>query len=389
MNTTTSKWTIILYDRWTAREIGPALSVFSPEAEFDFGLIDHLSFEVEVDSPIMEGIWGNSLGVVAKLWRTVGGWSSIDPDFAGVVGPIESSSIRSNKVKLTAFSPMWILQSRFLYADAPGVAAPFVDADPSTIMQAFLDYTNARGDTHIIAGSMPPTVPIAGEKLYGQKQQIYAGIMEFTGLLGGIDLTPRYVHDDGSTTLMRLDSSPLGGCRGAFQRNARVEFGLGAANCDDCGVSQVPTIGETANFIHGEGDGGVPEYGNYAASIATIGLLERNEEYQGVQTFDLVKALVDDSLVSNSLVPVVLAPTLSPAKAPWYLRDFNLGDVLPTGARKGDLTIRANLRAYNAKLALSDGGAESTTLQLAPDFSESVEIPPGDVAEPQFVRGAV
>lgn len=364
------QWRFGFYDRWSGSQIGTVVEPKDPQLTFNLNGVDSGQVTLFSDDPILTKI--APLGTVVKVWRQAPGWTRDlgIPDLCGILGPVSAAG-SSSTATLTFFSPSWMLAARFLYGDGPGVATPFADQTFNQIGAAMLAYTNARGPTHITwdaayGGS------VFTERAYPKGQQIWSAFTDLTQL--EMDLWPLYHHADGDTDLVRYVFTTV---RGVYRPNARVDYKTGVQNCDDGSIDFTPEIGRFATFVHGEGDGGVPEYGEFAVpQLDTIGLFERNESYSGVQTFALVQALVQDTLAQSKLLPGNFQPTLSAVNPPIYGRDFEVGDLLPCAGIWGNISFDGNLRCQQATLKRTDGGAEIVTLQLAPDYAEAVAVPP-------------
>lgn len=362
------QWRFGFYDRWSGGLIGNLVEPKDPEMTFQWNGIDQGAVTVFIDDPILSRI--ATLGTVVKVWRQVPGWSRDPsvPDLCGILGPMSWAGATS-QVKLTFFSPAWLLQARFLWADAAGVKAPFVAAPAGSMLAQMLAYTNKRGATHITSGDAAagPTFTI---RPYPVGQQIWQALTDLCGF--EIDLRPQYHHAVGDTDLMRLSFVPV---RGTYRPSARIDYRIGRDNCDDAQVDFTPELGRTATFIHAEGEGGTPEFGDFAVpEVDTLGLLEKNVSYQDVQTFNLVRALAEEDLAQARQIPVTFTPTLSAVNPPVYGRDFEVGDLLPCAAQKGQLNFAQNLRAQTATLSRTDGGAERLTVTLATDYDKAVAV---------------
>lgn len=365
----TFKWRFGFYDRWTGARIGTVLEPKDPTVTFNLNGIDTATLTVFQDDPLLLRI--APLGTVVKLWRQVPDWTRDlrVPDLCGLLMPISASG-SAETVTLTFMAPSVQLQARFLYGDAPGVAAPFADQTANQMLAAMLDYTNLRGATHITADAAYGG-PVFTERAYPKGQQIWEAWTDLTAL--EMDLWPVYHHADGDTDLVRYQLVPV---RGIYRPNARVDYKTGAFNCDDATVNFSPAVGTLATFIHGEGDGGTPEYEEFAVpEVDTIGLWERNESYSGVQTFDLVQALSQDTLAQAKLIPRDFQPTLSAVNPPVYGRDFEVGDLMPCAGVFGNVTFTGDLRCETATLSRSDGGAELVSMTLNPDYAGAVAVP--------------
>lgn len=363
------EWRFGFYDRWSGNQLGTVVEPKDPQLTFGLNGIDSGQVTVFSDDPLLTRI--GPLGTVVKVWRQTPDWSRdlAIPDLCGILGPISASG-SSSTATLSFFSPAWMLQARFLYGDAPGVKEPFAAVTANGMLAAMLDYTNNRGPTHITTDAAYTSVAFT-ERAYPKGQQIWQAWVDLCAL--EMDLWPLYHHVAGDTDLVRYVFTPV---RGVFRPSARVDYKTGFENCDDASVDFTPEIGNTATFIHGEGDGGVPEYGEFALpEVDVIGLMERNDSYQGVQTFDLVQALVQDSLSQARLLPGNFQPTLSAVNPPVYGRDFEVGDLLPCAGIWGNISFAANLRAQQATLKRTDGGAEILSLTLAPDYAQAVVVP--------------
>jgi hypothetical protein len=362
----------MLYDK-KGNLLTPILRPLSPKMTFNLNGIDSCEFNLFLNDPISELL--SELQTYVKVWRWMEGLTPDPgyPDFAGMVGPISETG-SSNTVGVTCWSPFFQLQSRFIFA-LQRFGYPKKTKDPvdqGEILMGLIDYTNNRGPTGIVRGAIDATV--GRRRKYDKGQSIWTAITDMTTILGGVDLEPLYVHADGDPTLMQFG---CGYARGVYNPDARLDYWVGAQNCNEMTRSSNVDQGEVATYVEedGQGQGPVPfgfdlnddEIGN------GIGLWEEIISQPNVEDQVLLKAYATEELRLKSRPQKSITATVASTLPPWYNRDFGLGDVLPVAASRGRMRFQDYLRVYAVALQRDDNGMETTQLTLARDSSGVIQ----------------
>jgi hypothetical protein len=360
-------WRIALFDRG-GRGLGIIDDCQQPKLTFVLNGIDTFGCALPLNHRRASAVL--SAASFVKVWRAAKG-QVVDaryPSFAGIVLPVTEGS--GNVFNLTAFSPLQMLQARYVwellkYEDDKGRAT----IDQSEILRQLLAYTNARGNTGIAWGTSPATAN--RPRRYDIGQNIWEAYSDIITTLGGVDLIPTYLHTEGSAALMTLSTSTA---RGGFRQNARVDYYVGLNNAADSTRQFTAEPGTFANFVglRGQGDTPVTAESFDDASIGVYGLWERFETVDSANTFDYLKAL-SDALLRQSKQPLeTVQPVIGIGLSPIYGRDYEVGDVITTAARRGRMVYDRYQRVYQAELLRTDTLQEQVTLQVADDFDSVV-----------------
>jgi hypothetical protein len=347
-----------------------------PKLSFVFNGIDSYSWAMRLEDPLADEV--QPLETIVKVWRRVGDQvvDSRYPSFAGIVGPISEGS--GNVVNFTAYSPLWRLQSRFVWT-----RLEYKATDQSRIVWNLIDYTNTRagaggpGATGIILGTIPTSVD--RDRAYDRGQNIWSAITDLNGL-GGFDLAPRYVHLAGQPQMLEFNTLPI---NGAYRPLARVDYHVGANNCDDMTrqIGVDPGVFATQVREEGQGDTGAapfvarPVAPDIDPAILRYGLYERWDQADNVQDTVLLGDMADETLAQSATPLATVQPTISPVKPPYYGVDYLIGDMLPVAANRGRMRFNVPLRVYQADLSLTDNNLESVQLTMTRDLSETVVVP--------------
>lgn len=361
-------WRIVLFDR-NGRSLGVIDDCQQPKLSYVLNGVDSFSCALPLDHR-NAGVC-ISAATHVKVWRTVRGQSAdaAHPSFAGIVLPISEGS--GNIFNITAFSPMKMLEARYVwaplsYADKKGRAT----IDQSEIIHRLLDYTNARGDTGIIWGSAPATA--LRPRKYEVGQQISQAITDIVDTLGGVDLFPQYAHTENSPVLMRLSTLTA---RGSYRANARIDYYVGTKNAADATRQFTTDPGTFATFVGVVGQGETPVSANRwdDGAIGLYGVWERFESLSNATTAIEVQATADSILRQSKQPLQTIQPVLGVGEGPWYGRDYEVGDVIPVAARRGRMTYYQYQRVYEANLGRTDNMQETVELKLAADFDQVVQ----------------
>jgi hypothetical protein len=369
------EWKMVLYDR-TGNLLAPIERFMNGKLSIDHNGVDGLSFDIFLDDRIAPMF--QELETYVKLWRTMEDYRPDPgfPDFAGVVGPIaDQGSARTASIQ--CWSPFYNLQSRLVFALLKyGFPLKTTGAvDQGEILWNLIQYTNARHPSLIERGVVEHTV--SRRMKYDKGQVIWSAIQDMTAILGGLDIWPTYVHRDGDPTLAKFN---CGYVKGIYNPNARADYFTGTDNCTDMSRQSNIDIGSIGTYIEEDGQGSqisslVPFA--FAADFAQIGsgvgLWEILESQDNVSDEVLLQAIANQQLDLKRRPTITVQPTLSPVLPPWYRRNFEIGDVIPTAANRGRMRFEKPMRVFNAEMNLSVSGEETTTLTLAEDLQGVVQ----------------
>lgn len=380
-------WKIILYDRF-GNPIGPIFQARNRKLTFKMNDVDQLDFSLPLTHPMAASIV--PLKTVIKVWRSIsipldtrGYWNPENPCFCGVVGPMDEEG-SNDDFPVTAYAPLWRLQFRFIreltqigYLPPPAVlGVDYNLVDQSEIAAELIDYTNAFDFTGISRGDMETTV--ARGRSYDVRTQIWTSIQEMTGLTNGFDIHPRYVHlSDGDPTLMLFDTvDALGDPLPKVQFHYRV----GRKNLTD-----MTRTFDVSNFcthvdVDGQGDGTVTSVSIEDSDlIDEYGLYERVEKLDNIldtsQLTDYGNAILDN----YSIVQTTFNPVFTPRLGPFFGRDFNMGDSIVLVANYGRMNFSTMQRVYGMELDMDDQNAETCTITLARDSTDTIDSDDQDI----------
>lgn len=369
------EWKMVLYDR-TGNLLAPIERFQNPKFTVDHNGVDGLAFDIFLDDRIAPLF--QELETYVKLWRTMGDYKPDPgfPDFAGVVGPINDQGA-ARTASIQCWSPFYGLQSRLVFALLKyGFPLKTTDAvDQGEILWNLIQYTNARQPSLIERGVIQHTV--SRRMKYDKGQVVWSAIQDMTAILGGLDIWPTYVHQDGDPTLAKFN---CGYVRGIYNPNARADYFTGTNNCTDMSRQSNVDIGTIGTYIEEDGQGSaisslVPFA--FAADFdqisSGVGLWEILESQDNVSDEVLLKAIANQQLDLKHKPTVTVQPTLSPVLPPWYRRNFDVGDVIPTAANRGRMRFEMPLRIFTAEMDLAPSGEETTTLTLAEDLQGVVQ----------------
>jgi hypothetical protein len=365
--------------------------------QFILNTIDQLTFSLYLDDP-MAAVMNRGQNLVG-LWRDVNDtvfsktYTASDPDFMGIVTGTQKNG-EENKVHVTVQSPLWRIQNHFhilnhhLWLDTgPGcVICDNAEYDVSALVWKVIDLINnafgVSSQTGIAKGTITKVGASGAPYFIGKGSPSWAHIMD--DLMGRDlhpDLTPRYVHSDGSPTMMDLDVTPVRGT----DKSGTVKFNYhkGRAghpedwNCDDFQEDGQLVPGQYGNYVWITGQGGPnvsyvskEDDADIAAKSIYMRLVQLNKpmkytQMQGMGTRELAAAEHGDKPVYN----VVLSPTVPP----YFRTDFLVGDVVELNANKGALVVSGlKQRIYSMTLAMSDNNVEVCSVELSYDFFSKV-----------------
>ena len=364
------RWRVGIFNR-AGQLVRLLTEVADPSWTVALNGIDQFKFSLRIDDPFAEDL--TARGVVVKLWRFVPGRpvDATTPDFAGILGPVNETE---TTVTFTSFSPLWDLKKRFVWDALDWTGAH--QKDQSQMMWALIDYAQTRvtnATIFVTQGNLPTTVN--RERQYAAGQNIYSALHDLTelgtegGILGGMDIAPTYIND-GTATLMRFSTQPK---LGILRQEARLDYYTGRRNVAQMSrdfLVDENTIGNLVR-VDGQGEDGktvIPAFDFDSASITGIGLLERWEKEDNLQTFAALKAEATDILRHSSKPLEVVKPTLTQGLDPLYGRDYAVGDTLPVSSNRGRMRFYDSLlRCYQAEITRSANGFETANLTLAVD----------------------
>jgi hypothetical protein len=350
--------------------------------------LDTCSFSIYLDDPMAAQI--SRLNSFIKVWRNVPGYSdpSNQPCFAGIVTQTTKNGAQ-NTMQVTAYSPLWRLQTRFHLLNHylkknPNTGLTYTQSELimrliTLTSQAFgsVSYIGIDRGTFYDNGSEVKVAPYFQPKGANVWAEIFDGILS---LAGSVDIIPRYHHTSGSSRLMYLDTAlKRGGNSGTT-----FSFHSGSpSNCDDMTELESVNPDKFANYVWAVGQGGANS-GKVAASQDTglmnsLGVYMKRTDYEDVKrigvagpppTFLRARAVND---LARAIVPdTAYTATLSPAGNIYYGRDFDIGDLVHLSASKGAMQINTSQRLYECVLTNSDNNMETAAPTLSKDFTGKV-----------------
>ncbi len=379
--------------------------------------IDQFDFGLYLDDDMATKI--TPLKTVIKVWRTINdpvygkSYSSAQPDFVGVVG-YRAYNGEENTVRYSCFNPMWRLQfhfhilNHFLVKDtAPGDAnhqGANVDGEPfdqSALMFRLIDLTNGAWGNHETGPSATGIVrPLSGPPYWektieeapfavAKGQNTWSLIFDnILSAVSGVDLTPEYYHSDGSARLMYFATAPARGVdRGS---GTTFDYHMGNYNCTNMTDEVIVEVGKFANYLWAVGQGGPNKA--YAVEEDISGTWGRNNtkiymrvhdasnevsattEVGAVRNIRALKRIAAAELTRAKYPTNPVVATLSPAVPPYYMTDFETGDVVRHKASKGAMSIDAKKRIYQTNLSMSDNNWETAEILASDDFESKVAV---------------
>jgi hypothetical protein len=367
----TVSWMVLAYDL-QGNFIGSLTELTERNLKFTLDGIDSFTCTMRLDHQFAASI--EPLYTVIKVWRKWPGrvLQENRPDFGGIVAPFEESG-GSGTFTFTAFSPIWRLKSRFLHEIYNEAGAT---RDQSSIIWDLIDYTNDRGATGITLGTLDPSV--GRIRTYDINTQIFSVLEELTTMLGGVDFSPVYVHQDGNPEIMRFNTDiDLGEDR----LGVRLDFGIGLHNCLDATRSYFTDEGEIGNFVKMIGqvsddpESAIQIVRQDSTSEAAIGLYEIIEEDTAIQTVDLLTAKAEQKIEDTKYPAFSVKMTQDPIAPPRFAQDYSLGDRISVAANKGRMRFDKRMRVIEASITNSNGNVETSEITLIDPELQAVELP--------------
>jgi hypothetical protein len=361
-------WLLLLYTK-EGHPLGPIIGARSRKWTVNLNGHDQLTFGLLLEHRMAPLI--APLETVVKLWRRVPGEPvrADQPDFAGIVGPTDEDG-EGDLAQFTCYSHDWLLEDRYVWEHLLN-GIPFKqkqhDQDQAQILINLLDYTNTRGATGIAEGSFTATV--TRDREYDVGQNIWQAYTDIVSTLGGVDIVPQYLHQDGSPFHMRMGFRPV---RGTYLQNVRFDYRTGQRNLANLRRRRPIEAGQAPhNFIgvKGQGDAHASPFAARFddAAIDRFGLREKYVEEQNIQTVKALVAIAQSYVDAEKVLPEVYEATLSPAKPPYY-GQFNVGDGVHLTGKRGSLQVDKDQRIYQAIMSVSDDtGLETAAITVGDD----------------------
>ena len=376
------QWRMALYNRF-GMPLGPIREALGRSMSLKMNDIDTLKFSVSFDNPIAGMI--APLETVVKVWRVIGEpgspvyYAPTSPIFAGVVAPLTESG-QDRKLEVTVNSPLWRLKYRFLRETVMlGNPSPLVGAamDQSDMIWYLIDYTNAFDYTGIAKGNFETT--LSRRRIFKRRSAIWESVQGLASLTDGVDMVARYYHDDGDPTMMYLDTVDA---QAIFRPGVQFHWNVGRRNMGpptrNFDVDQFATrvdLDAEANGLFN------------SAAVTDVDLLNRYGLYERVESVnnmtdnaslsDLGNAILDQ--YGHPLMTVEAQPDAD--KAPYFGKDYNLGDVVGFRSDDGRMSFALLKRIYGADLTMDDNDRETINLITARDSTGQVTDDNGNFNE--------
>lgn len=398
-------WVMKLYDIH-GHLITELTEAYNRKLSFELNSIDSCTFSVPLD---WEGAGEiQPLKTTVKVWRRVIDaendiYYADSPDlpcFAGVVANMEMSAA-SDEMNVTAYCAFWKLQSRFHIdrhnyhqqtasfilwdliqstngavdimgipnEDRTGIIGPF--ADPyATLWDLYGSWADYDGDPPLFNAHVP------------RGQNTWQFFDDFLTQNGTPDLTPLYLHREGSRSQLVFNTAVVRGVR-PDASTVSLGYRTGANNLDDIQVQISVEPGQMATQVTSQGqsdtDGNKVVYpkaydDDAIDLLLEFGLYQNWTKYDNVISREELRAFAIDLYSRMSSPITVYTPTISPAFPPYYKVHFDVGDVIELSAAKGTAMnfTAAEQRVYKIELNMSNNNMETTTLTMARDFTSMV-----------------
>jgi hypothetical protein len=368
--------------------------------------VDQLNLILYLDDPMALQI--RRLHNVIKVWRTVrndaGSIVYSDPEdspcFSGVVGTTLKSG-EANTMNITAFSPLWRLQSRFhlLNHYLKTNVETGLDYKQSELLWKLIDLVNeafgygeeSESFTGIAKGTFASgSDPVVAPQFVAKGSNTFVNFDEIMSRPGGIDIIPEYKHFDGDATLMLFSTDEKRGNDISDTIDFRYRTGT-ADNLDDITEEEAPIPTEFANFLWAVGQGG-PNSGKVVMQdnvnddddgYDTIGVYMRRADFPDIKRIGTavpppptgLTAIAQAEFAQSRVPKTNYTASLSPAASFYYAKDFSLGDVVMLNADKGALhVVDEKQRIYDISLNMSDNNMETPTATISKDFTGKVAV---------------
>lgn len=285
--------------------------------------------------------------------------------------------------------------------------------NPSWVMWAMIHFTNelvpgtGADRTGIIRGAMEEYLeePLIQRpwiiKRYGRGQNTWTLVDEIVNQMQVVDLAPRYTHVDGLQRMMYFDTVwPRG------VQNDDVVLGYGTApwNCADVTDQEIVEPGTFATHVTAQGQGerdtdrqiakadGSSYYNEITGDLIEVpdyldeyGLYMRWDRYENETSGRNLRSFAAETLLHNALPVHVVEPTVEhpfndendavPVR-PVYGSDYGMGDGIRVRCDRDTMRFGMEYdewkRVLGAKLTMSDGNLETTTLTLVDDAKKLV-----------------
>ncbi len=356
--------------------------------------LDTCNFSVYLDDPMAAEI--RRLTSVIKVWRTVPGYAdpSNTPCFAGIVTD-HTKNGSSGLMTVTAYSPLWRLQTRFHLLNHylktnPDTAALYKQSE--LIWRLIFFINNAFGAPVSFTGISKGTFYDVGTEItlapYFQPKGANVWTEIFDGILAraaSVDIIPRYHHTSGNARLMYLDTALK---RGSV-RGTTFTYRVGSpSNCDDVTETESVLPGKFGNYVWAVGQGGAnsgkvalaQDDSSIGDGMNAIGIYMVRNDYSdqkligvaGPPPTHLRANAVND--LARAIVPDLRYDVVvSPAANIYYGKDYSLGDVITLNASKGALNVSGlQQRIYENVLTISDNNVETSAPKISNDFTGKV-----------------
>lgn len=279
MSLALTDWRIILTDLNSNPIAEISDDAIEPAFSQELNGIDVMTFSLNLESQAAYQI--TPMRTLVKMWRDVPGYTPFPsgmPNFCGVIGG-RTRNAASRTASYTAYSPLWRLTFRYhidahdfsaatgkgtaIWADPPGTAPLYAGYDPTLIMWEMLDWTNnlvvySSGDKSGVktGGAMADysgrAVPVLYDARYSVGQNTWDLVQDIIQRPGYPDLSPTYIHTEGSQDLVWFNTVVKKG----DDKNFSFDYRTGNKNLDDISETIQVEPGEYANHITvmGQGD---------------------------------------------------------------------------------------------------------------------------------------
>jgi hypothetical protein len=408
---------ILLTDLLSVPVSDVADEAIEPGLTRDLNGIDRLEFTLNMESQAAYQI--TPMKTLAKVWRDVPGYTPFPegiPNFCGVIGGrVENAAART--VTYTAYAPFWRLQFRnhidphdFTYETGRGITDDGhtnFGMDPTDIMRLLIRFTNnvvqyTGGDvTGIVVdgakadyfGAVPA---VLYDIRYDVGQNTWDAIQNIVSFPGFPDLSPTYIHVEGSRDLVYFNTVLYKG----ETRALTLDYRTGAKNLDDLTRTVSVEPGQYANYVvvqgqqdkstgtynPGSGESGpsqtILRADGFSQASIDLGLPDLISEYGLYMHFEK-----DENLTNNEVrrkhglarlrrlayPPVAYEVSLSQALTWAWPYEFDVGDLLTLNCDRDSMQIAgAQVRVTQVGIKRTANKMEQVTVTVVDPSSYKV-----------------